>query len=175
VPCYADCVCVTRLLLTSECWAGQPAHSLVSENTERSLYRVLRVALPRGSPRSVDRECAGRNAKGVKGSSPERQFFPWWPSHYTEAKATSKGLRVPCRTGAQSGSSSALQRNPFGTTGVLDHGMYTRPAVERERSVASRANDVRPRLRVSGQGVMSESKTILEAEVRCSRSSGEVG
>jgi len=57
------CECVTKLQLTSGCRSGDdPGRSLVSGNTERSLYRVLRLA-PRGVGRSVDRECAGRNAK----------------------------------------------------------------------------------------------------------------
>ncbi len=169
-------MCVTPLLLTSECRPGQPDRSLVGGDTERSLYRVLRAVLSRGSPRSVDRECAGRNASSVKGLSPERQAVLWWPSQYEEAKAIPKGPRVcSVQTAVASPPGRALQRRPFDTTGVLDHGMYTRPAVERERSVASRAIEARPRLRASGRGVASESKAILAAEVRCSRSSGEVG
>ena len=46
-----------------------------------SRYRVLR-GLSRGSLRSVDRECAGRNASCVKGSSPVKHPVPWWPSKY---------------------------------------------------------------------------------------------
>jgi hypothetical protein len=167
-------MCVTRLLLTSECRSGKPGRSLASGNTERSLYRVLRAALPRGSPRSVDRECAGRNASSVKGSSPDKHAVTWWPSQYEEAKAVSKGPRDRVRSAEVSPSGRTLQRRPFGTTGVQDHGMHTRPTAERERSVLSRANAVRPRLRVSGQGVTSKSKTILGTDVRCSRSSEEV-
>jgi len=170
-------MCVTKLLLASECRFGDvPCRSLVSENTERSLYRVLREPMAsRGATRSVDRECIGRNALSVKGSSPDRQLFSWWPSQYEEAKAVSKSPRVRYGTAMVSPPGRTLQRRPFDTTGVLDHGMYTRPAAERERSATSRAMCVRPRLRVSGQGVMSKSKTILVAEVRCSRSSEEVG
>lgn len=52
--------------------------------------------------------------------------------------------------------------------------MFRRPAAERERSARGRAT-IRPRLRVSEQGVTTEFKTIPRAEVRCLHSSGEVG
>lgn len=167
-------MCVTRLLPASECGPAQAEPSLVSGNTLGLLYRVLREVLPRGNPRSVDRKCAGRNAKSVKGRSPDRQDILWWPSQYAEAKAVLESPRVPAGTVAMSLSGRIRQRRLSSTTGVHDHGMYTRSAAERERSARSRANVVRPRLRVSGQGVASESKTILVAEVRCSRSSEEV-
>jgi hypothetical protein len=169
-------MCVTKLLLTSECRPGDvPDRSLVSGNTERSLYRVLRFA-PRGAERSVDRECAGRNAKSVKGPSPDKQYFPWWPSQYEEAKAAPESVRVPRWTVVESVSDSTRQRPDFGTTGVQDHGMHTRPAAERERAARSRTETVRPRSRVGGQGVTSKSTpTILRAAVRCAHSSEEVG
>jgi hypothetical protein len=53
--------------------------------------------------------------------------------------------------------------------------MYTRPAAERERSARSRTTEARPGSRASEQGVMPEFKAILPAEVRCARSSEEVG
>jgi len=168
-------MCVTKLLLTSECRPGDvPGRSLVSGNTERSLYQVLRLS-PRGAGRSVDRECAGRNAISVKGSSPDKLLFLWWPSQYEEAKATPRLERVPIGAARKSVSYSTLQRPCRGTTGVQDHSMYIRSAAERESSVSSRTNYL-PRSRVGRQGVMSESMpTILETEVRCAHSSEEVG
>ena len=163
-------MCVTKLLLTSECRTEKSSvQSLVSGNTEWSLYRVLRV-VPRGTGRSVDRECAGRNAESVKGSSPERQFFPWWPSKYQVAKAVSKVPRAQTYRAAAHVKPWS-QRRPFDTTGVQALGMYTRPATERERSATGRAIAARSRLRASGQGLKAKSKATPEAEVRCARSS----
>ena len=184
--CTLRPVCVTKLLLTSKCRTGDaPARSLVSGNTERSLYRVLRGS-SRGALRSVDREYAGRNATSVKGSSPDNQAFPWWPSQYEEAKAASTGHGFQLRSVAYASSDCASPRRSFDTTGVQDHGMYTRPAAERERSARSRTNGFGfgrhaatldgSRSRVGGQGFKSKSTpTILRAEVRCARSSAEVG
>jgi hypothetical protein len=165
-------VCVTKLPLTSGC--GPRGLSPVCGNIFGSQYRVLRAVPSRGGPRSVDRKCAGRNASGVKGLSSEKHTVLWWPSQYTEAKAISTGPRVRVRTAMVGAPRRTLQRRPVGTTGVLDHGMYTRSTAERERSAPGRTNQKRPRSRVSEQGVMSEFKTIPGAEVRCSRSSGEV-
>lgn len=164
-------MCVTKLPLAGGCGPKDP--SPVRGNTYGSRYRVLRAVPPRGGPRSVDRECAGRNAISVKGLSPDKQSVLWWPSQYAEAKAISSGPRVPVGTAAVSPSGRTLQRRPLGTTGVLDHGMYTRSTAERERSASGRTNS-RPRSRVSEQGVTTEFKTIPGAEVRCSRSSAEV-
>jgi len=173
--CHALGMCVTRLLLTSGCGRRATGRlSPVGGNTSGSPYRVLRES-PRGAARSVDRDCAGRNAPSVKGSSPDRQPFPWWPSQYEEAKAAPRVQRAPCRAAAESVSDSTLQRRTGGTTGVLDHGMYRRPAAERERSARGQANAVRPRPKVSEQGVTTKFKTIPQAEVRCSHSSEEVG
>jgi hypothetical protein len=168
--------CVTKLLLTSECRLGDvPSRSPVSGNSERSLYRVLRLA-PRGAGRSVDRERAGRNASSVKGPSPDKQSFPWWPSQYQEAKAAPRSARVPSGTVVESVSDSTRQRPDLGTTGVQDRGMYARPAVERERAVRRRTKETRPRSRAGGQGVTSKSTlAILRAAVRCAHSSDEVG
>jgi hypothetical protein len=167
-------MCVTKLLLTSECRFGRsPLRSLVSGNTERSLYRVLRGA-PRGVRRSVNRECAGPNAKSVKGSSPDNQVVPWWPSQYEEAKATPTDHRFHFRSVAYASSDRARPCHQIGTTGVQDLGMYTRPAMERERSARGRIQTF-PGCRVGGQGIMHESMpTIPRAEVRCVHSSGEV-
>ena len=167
-------MCVTKLLLTSGS-GGRAAgrRSPASGNTFGSLYRVLRGS-SRGALRSVDRECAGRNAKSVKGPSPDNQFFPWWPSQYEEAKAASNATRALSRV-APRVLTERGQRLAFDTTGVQDHGMYTRPAAERERSARSRTTAARPRSKASEQGVTSEFKATLFAEVRCARSSEEVG
>jgi hypothetical protein len=149
-------MCVTKLVLTSGS-GGRAAgrRCPASGNTFGSLYRVLRGS-SRGALRSVDRECAGRNAISVKGSSPDKQDLPWWPSQYEEAKATSNATRtlsrVALRVLAERG-----QRLAFDTTGVQDHGMYTRPAAERERSARGRITAIRPRSRVEGQGFKSKS------------------
>ena len=166
-------MCVTKLLLTSGGGGRATSRrSPASGNTFGSLYRVLRGS-SRGALRSVDRECAGRNAKSVKGPSPDNQSIPWWPSQYQEAKATSNATRTLSRV-APRVLAEREQRLAFDTTGVQDHGMYTRPAAERERSARGRATH-RPRFRVSEQGVTTEFKTIPRAEVRCLHSSEEVG
>jgi len=165
-------MCVTKLPLAGGCGSKDP--SPVCGNTFGSQYRVLR-GLSRGRLRSVDRECAGRNANGVKGLSPDRHTVLWWPSQYEEAKAVSTGPRDRVRSAMVGVQRRTLQRRPVGTTGVLDHGMYTRSTAERERSVLGRTTVSRPRSRVSEQGVTSEFKAIPGAEVRCFRSSEEVG
>ena len=172
--CYPHAVCVTKLLLTSGCGRRATAEpSPVGGSTSGSPYRVLRGS-PRGALRSVDRDRAGRSATSAKVSSPDKQIVPWWPSNYAAAKAASDGPRVPCVTAEVSPSGRTPQRRPSGTTGVQVHGMYGRPAAERERSARGRAMK-RPRLRVGEQGVTTEFKTIPRAEVRCLHSSGEVG
>jgi hypothetical protein len=171
---HSRMMCVTRLLLTSGCGRRETAGpSPVGGNTSRSSYRVLRGA-PRGVLRSVDRNCAGRNATSVKGSSPDNHFFPWWPSVYPAAKAASRPGWAPAGAARKSVSDCTLQRNGMGTTGVQDHGMYRRPAAERERSARGRAMK-RPRFRASERGVKTKLEAIPRAEVRCLHSSEEVG
>ncbi len=125
--------------------------SLARVNTVRSRYRVLRAAMGRPIPRSVNRNYAGPNAKSVKGSSSDKQYVPWWPSVYRAAKATPE-WNSP---------------NPHGTTGVQDLGMYRRLIVELGRSLGGRAR----RLRFDGQRLKSKSKIIPRREVRCLHSS----
>jgi hypothetical protein len=165
-------MCVTKLLLTSGC--GPRGPSPVGGNTSGSPYRVLRAS-SRGAVRSVDRECAGRNATSVKGSSPDKQRVQGWPSQYEEAKAASSATRAQSYRAAPRILTDREQRLALDTPGVQDHGMYTRPAAERERSARSWTTAVRPRSRASEQGVTSKFKAILRAEVRCSHSSEEVG
>lgn len=169
-------MCVTKLLLTSECRSGDVSgHSLVSGNTERSLYRVLRLA-SRGAGRSVNRECAGRNATSVNGIEPRqssnfcggrasmrkrRQHRPVTGSNFGVWRMRLRIARDPVTESAPPGSKTAA--------------CTQRPAAERERSVPSRT-PLFPRSTVGGQGVMSKSTpTILEAEVRCVHTSKEVG
>jgi len=155
-------MCVTKLPSTS---GRATAERLTCRPVERKThcsYRVLRAASPRGGPRSVDRDCAGRNAEaGVKGLSPENQTVPWWPSRYDRDQNTGRAKAAPVAV--------------TGTTGVLDHGMYRRLAAERERSAESRAEAKRPWPRGVRQGVNAESASILTADVRCPRSSDEAG
>ena len=52
----------------------RPGAAKSCDRADASRYRVLREVLSRGSPRSVDRECAGRNASSVKVSSPVKHI-----------------------------------------------------------------------------------------------------
>ena len=120
-----------------------------------SRYRVLRAARSRGRPRSVDRECAGHNASCVKGSSPVNHLVPWWPSVYAAAKAASTALAV-------------------GTTGVLDHGMYTRLMSEPGRSPRGGAQPCQCSS-AAEQGGVAKFAVSARGEVRSGHSSEEVG
>jgi hypothetical protein len=122
-----------------------------------SRYRVLREALSRGRPRSVDREYAGRNATSVKVSSPEIHSLPWWPSTYVAAKAT------------------PAFRKKAGTTGVQVHGMSTRLMSEPGRSPAGGAHLTSQCSSAHGQGMKAEFWVSAAGEVRSRRSSEEVG
>ncbi len=125
--------------------------SPVPENTFGSGYRVLRDAMGRPIPRSVDRDCAGRNATSVKGSSPEKQYLPWWPSEYVAAKATSI-------------------RSLMDATGVQDHGMYRRLVKELGRSPESRSGMIQTRK----ARLITKSRARSFGEFRCLHSSREV-
>jgi hypothetical protein len=120
-----------------------------------SPYRVLR-GLSRGRLRSVDRECAGRNASCVKGSSPVKLLLPWWPSESYDREGS-----IGCRRMAD-------------TTGVIDHGMYTRLMSEPGRSLRSGVHHRQDSL-VGGQGLTAKSATSARGEVRSRHSSEEVG
>lgn len=177
--CYAYLMCVTKLPLTSECRrgdvpGGDPFRSLVSENTERSLYRVLRL-VSRGTGRSVDRECAGRNATSVKGIEPRQSV------HFRGGRASMRKRRQhrPV-TGFNFGvwrRRLRIARDPVTESappGSKTAACTSRPTAERERSASSRTTN--PGSRVGGQGVTSKSApTILAAEVRCAHMSKEVG
>jgi hypothetical protein len=129
-------------------------------------YRVLRAARPRGRPRSVDRECAGRNAISVKAVEPRQA------TNFCGGRACMKD-----RLNSGHAKATFTSLKEVGTTGVRDHGMYTRLVTECLRSafvfVGSRAEAKRPWLKVEQQGRNAKLSTILPAEVRCPRSSDE--
>ena len=170
-------MCVVKLTPTSGCGRADEARtSPVCENRATvgaasccyhralSQYRVLRAVPPRGGPRSVDRDCAGRNATSVKDVEPRQS------SNFRGGRA-----RMADRLNSGHAKSTPASRKGKGTTGVQDHGMYRRLVTERKRSVLSRTEAKRPWSRANGQGVMSKSEAILRAEVRCPHSSGEAG
>ena len=155
-------MCVTKLMSTSgkEAVVRRPSCSAWQKVYGR--YRVLRAAPSRGGPRSVHRDWAGRNAEvGVKGLSSDNHFVPWWLSRYERDRNT--------------GRAKAALALWASTTGVLDHGMSSRPTSERERSAWSRVEAPRPWPRDTRQGLNAESVSILRAEVRCPHSSDEAG
>ena len=152
-------MCVTRLIWTS-------GRQLVERREERPVqektyiwYRVLREASPRGGPRSVNRDCAGRNARSVKVLSPEKRLISVVAEQVWRSKTTL--------------SEGSISRKA-GTTGVQVHGMYRRPISKRESSARSRVEAQRPWPRDERQGIIAKSKSILRAEVRCLHSSDEV-
>ena len=160
---YYRSVCVTKFLTTNRCEI-QSRDTIFSPgpvNTVRSGYRVLRAAMGRPIPRSVNREQAGRNAKSedfsVKRLSPDKHNRLWWPSQYEEAKATPVVSVQP------------VQRT--GTTGVREHGMSVRLLRERKRSLEGRAG----LLKLVRQNLNAKSAITPIREVRCLHSSCEVG
>ena len=118
-----------------------------------SRYRVLRAASPRGGPRSVDRECAGRNATSVKDVEPRQSAR----SVVAEHVSTSPGNRL------SEGSTS----REAGTTGVQDHSMYTRQVAVRLRSAAPLVDSPRPRPVTDEEGLRPNFPAMTLAEVRC--------
>ena len=167
-------MCVVKLSSTSGCGSADEAWtSPVCENRETgdaamscylrgpSQYRVLRVA-SRGAARSVDRDCAGRNASSVKVLSPDNHLISVVAEHVC--------------VGDQKSPSEGSTHLRVGTTGVQVHGMYRRLVTEHKRSAQSRAEANRPWPRAEGQGVTTQSyAAILRAEVRCPHSSDEAG
>jgi len=171
-------MCVTKLLLTSECRSGDvPVRILVSANTERLLYRVLREPMaPGGATRSVDRKCAGRNATSVNGIEPRQT------TNFCGGRAIMRKRRQHRSiTGSQCGvwrMRPRIARDP-----VIESAP---PGSKTAACTQGQQRNVRdlprvgprslPRFRVEGQGVMTKSaSTILETEVRCVRISEEVG
>ena len=143
---------------TSKCdnASEESTSSFARRNTIRSRYRVLCAAMGRPIPQSVDRDCAGRNAKpkgsSVKGSSSDKQ-----PNFVVaERLLISEG--------------TIRWRMPSGTTGVQDHGMYRRQLLELERSLEGRTR----KLKFKGQEIILKSKITPSREVRWPHSSEEV-
>ena len=125
-----------------------------------SRYRVLRGA-PRGAVRSVDRECAGRNATSVKDVEPRQ----------TACSVVAERVWKDRGNPASEGSTG----RKAGTTGVQDHSMHIRQVAVRLRSAAMWAVSPRPRPTTEGQGLRPESPAMSPAEVRCPHSSDEAG
>lgn len=122
-----------------------------------SRYRVLREASSRGDPRSVDRECAGRNATSVKAVEPRQSGR----SVVAEHVCPSSGNRL------SEGSTS----REAGTTGVRDHSMHARQVAVRLRSAAPLAVAPRPKPAADEEGLRPNFPAMTSAEVRCPRSS----
>jgi hypothetical protein len=135
----------------------RPEAASCCDRADGSRYRVLREAMSRGIPRSVDRECAGRNAKSVKVSSPVKQLR----SVVAEQVCSSEG--------------SIDDPRVVGTTGVQVRGMYTRLMSEPGRSPAAGAQQTSQRFLAQGQGMKAKFWVSAAGEVRSRRSSGEVG
>ena len=125
-----------------------------------SRYRVLRGA-SRGALRSVDRECAGRNATSVKAVEPRQ----------TVRSVVAERVCV-CR--GNSDSEGSISRKA-GTTGVQDHSMYTRQVAVRLRSAASLVVSPRPKPATDEEGLRPNFPAMTSAEVRCSHTSDEAG
>ena len=125
-----------------------------------SRYRVLRVS-PRGEGRSVDRECAGRNATSVKEVEPR------------QSRSFVVAERV-CRRRGNPPSEGSTNRE-VGTTGVQDHSMHTGQGAEHLRSAPTWAEAKRPWPTTEGQGLRPKSEETPGAEVRYLHSSFEAG
>jgi hypothetical protein len=127
-----------------------------------SRYRVLR-GTSRGVLRSVDRECAGRNATSVKAVEPRQS-------------AMFRGGRAGMDDRLDSGHAKAaltLLAEEVGTTGVRDHGMHTRQVAVRLRSAASLVATPRPKPAADEGGFTPNFPAMTSAEVRCPHSSVE--
>jgi hypothetical protein len=130
--------------------------------------RVLREPrAPRGAPRSVNRDCAGRNATSVKVLSPENCI-------------DLRGGRAVILPRRQQQRSRAKPHSQYGcaraadAAGVQVHGMYKRSTSEPGRSADDGAR-LKPAHQTAGQGVAAKSTVHVAAEVRSRRSSEEVG
>lgn len=168
-------MCEVRLPSASRCGSGAtPRPSPVRENRATggaalrcdsralSRYRVLRAASPRGGPRSVDRECAGRNAKSsVKDVEPRQSVR----SVVAEHVWASPGNRL----------SEGSTGREAGTTGVQDHSMHTRQVTVRLRSAAPLVDAPRPRPATDEEGLRPNFPATTSAEVRCLHMRVEAG
>jgi membrane-bound inhibitor of C-type lysozyme len=132
-----------------------------------SRYRVLRAASSRGDPRSVDRECAGRNATSVKDVEPRQSVSS--VANQREVVAE----RVSASPGNRLSEGSTGRK--AGTAGVQDHSMHTRQVAVRLRSAATLAVSPRPRPATDGEGLRPDSPAMSSAEVRCLHRRFEAG
>ena len=136
---------------------GAPGGAAFScDSRALSRYRVLRVS-SRGEGRSVDRECAGRNATSVKAVEPRQSVR----SVVAEHVCPSPGNRL----------SEGNTSREAGTAGVQDHSMYTRQVTVRLRSAAPLAASPRPKPAADEEGPTPNFPVMTPAEVRCPRSS----
>ena len=151
-------MCAKKLVTASRCEdvSEDKTSSPVPGKTIESGYRVLRAAMGRPIPRSVNRDCAGRNAKprgsSVKVSSPDKRFISVVVERVFRSEDSTKG------------------NHSLGTTGVLGHGMYRRRLLELGRSLRGRQRSVK----FSGQDLIIKSKIIPLREVRWIHSSVEL-
>jgi len=170
---YSRGMCEVRLSPASGCGSVEMTHSSpVRENGATggaalgchsralSRYRVLRGA-PRGAARSVDRECAGRNATSVKDVEPRQTVR----SVVAERVCSKLGNRL---------SEGSISRKA-GTTGVQDHSMHIRQVAVRLRSAAPLAVSTRPKPATDEEGLKPNFPAVTPAEVRCPHSSFEAG
>lgn len=136
---------------------GAEISSSARGNTIRSRYRVLDLLL-RDSELSVDRNCAGRNAKpegsSVKGSSSVKRLI----SVVAEQVFSSEG--------------NIGELWSTGTTGVQDLGMYRRLVLELGRPLNDRA---RSKLVALGQEAMFKFKVTSFRGFRWPHSSESPG
>ncbi len=125
-----------------------------------SRYRVLRAASPRGGPRSVDRECAGRNAKfSVKEVEPRQTAR----SVANQREVVAERVWTDRGNPASEGNTS----REAGTTGVQDHSMHTGQVAVRLRSAAPLVDSPRPKPAADEEGLRPDFPVMTSAEVRC--------
>lgn len=163
-------MCEVRLSPASGCGAKTMSPSPVRANgatggaafscdsRQLSRYRVLREASSRGDPRSVDRECAGRNAmSSVKEVEPRQ----------TRRCVVAEHVWPSPGNWLSEGNTS----REAGTTGVQDHSMHARQVTERLRSAASLVEASRPKPATDEEELRLDFPAMTSAEVRCPRSS----
>lgn len=147
--------------------ASQPRCVRASQRQMTHRYRVLRVT-SRGVVRSVDREDAGRNAS--EGIEPRQTESSVVAEHVCSSEGSTVAVaQMPTKHAF--GHAALMRLN--GTTGVQVHGMYLQSESEPGRSPrhAERASA----RSTHEQGVTTKFVRVDGGEVRCRRSSREVG
>jgi hypothetical protein len=138
-----------------------------SQRRKTHRYRVLRVT-SRGVVRSVDREDAGRNAS--EGVEPRQTgSFVVADQVCSREGSTVSFAQMPTKHAYEHEALMSMN----GTTGVQVHGMYLQSISEPGRS-PRHAERARAR-NTYEQGVTSKFALVGGGEVRCHRSSWEVG